>query len=111
MLVTEQYSLSLESDTGQEDGSSHPCLFDITNFLLHSVRDPAEIPHLHSFMNIARELTAVQIICCNRSCAVDFRFTCVCQNRALKMGAAIFIARKQCLCGRSRLKCAKTVPA
>lgn len=44
MLVNEQHSLSLESNTGQGDGSSSPCPFDIPKFPLalyeRSGRDP-----------------------------------------------------------------------
>lgn len=111
VLVNEQHSLSLESNTDQGDGSSSPAHLIFQNLLLHFMRDPAEIPHLHSFMNIPRELPAIQTICYNRSSTLDFRFSCVCHNTALKIGAASFIVMKQCSCAKSRSNCVTTVPA
>lgn len=75
------------------------------------MRDPTEITHLHSYLNIPRELPAIQTICYNRSSTLDFRFSCVCHNTALKIGAASFIVMKQCSCAKSRSNCVTTVPA
>lgn len=106
MLVNDQHSLSTESNA-----LLLPAHLIFPNFLLHSMRDPAEIPHLHSFTNIPAELPTTQKICYNRSNVLDFRFTCICHNTALKTGAASFIAMKQRSCAKSRLKCVTTAPA
>lgn len=106
MLVSDQHGLSPESNAFLP-----PARLIFPNILLHSMRDPAEIPHCHPFTKVTVEPLAIQKICYNRSSVLDCRFTCVFCNTALKMGAARFIATKQSSRAKSRSKCVTTAPA